>query len=68
MQRMEGLELLQYIKRYRPRTGVIIMAADLFAEVREKAHGLGAKHCFEKQFDFTEMVHCVPGTGGEAVR
>jgi hypothetical protein len=32
----EGLELLQYIKRHRPRTGVIIIAADLSAEVREK--------------------------------
>jgi DNA-binding NtrC family response regulator len=67
MQRMEGLELLQYIKRHRPRTGVIIMTADLSAEVREKAYGLGAKHCFEKPFDFTEMMHCVQETGGAAV-
>jgi DNA-binding NtrC family response regulator len=67
MQRMEGLELLQYIKRHRPRTGVIIMTADLSAEVREKAHALGAKHCFEKPFDFTEMMHCVRETGGAAV-
>ena len=56
---IEGLELLSYIKRYWPKTEVIVMTAHGSAEIKQEAYGRGASYYYEKPVDITELAERV---------
>lgn len=51
----EGLELLSFIKRYWPRTRVLIMTGLGSPEMRLEAFKRGADYYVEKPFDIAEI-------------
>jgi DNA-binding response OmpR family regulator len=53
---VEGLELLSYIKRYWPRTKVIIMTAFGSDEIRQDAFERGANYYYDKPVDILELT------------
>ncbi len=60
---IEGLELLSYIKRYWPKTEVIVMTAHGSAEIKEEAYGRGARYYYEKPVDILELAKRVRSMG-----
>jgi len=60
---IEGLELLSYIKRYWPKTEVIVMTAHGSAEIKQEAYGRGASYYYEKPVDITELAERVRSMG-----
>ncbi len=60
---VEGLELLSYIKRYWPRTQVIIMTAHGSEEVRQDAMERGAAEYYTKPVDIRELISRIRGLG-----
>lgn len=56
---MDGLELLQYIKRKYPATKVIVITAYGSDERQERAYQLGAEKYIEKPFDIKELKSLV---------
>lgn len=53
---VEGLELLSYIKRFWPKTTVIIMTAHGSEEIRQEALDRGALSYYTKPVDITELL------------
>jgi DNA-binding NtrC family response regulator len=60
---IEGLELLSYIKRYWPKTEVIVMTAHGSTEIKEEAYGRGASYYYEKPVDILELAERVRSMG-----
>ncbi len=60
---VEGLELLTYIKRYWPRTKVIVMTAHGSDEVQQDAAARGADRYFTKPVDIKELVRTIAEMG-----
>jgi DNA-binding response OmpR family regulator len=60
---VEGLELLSYIKRYRPKTEVIVMTACGSDEIRKEAYDRGARYFYNKPVDIRELTERVRGLG-----
>jgi two-component system response regulator (stage 0 sporulation protein F) len=60
---IEGLELLSYIKRFRPKTEVIVMTAHGSSELKQEAEGRGARYYYEKPVDITELKKRVRSMG-----
>ncbi len=52
---IEGLELLSYIKRFRPRTEVIVLSSHGTNEMRSEARDRGASCFFEKPVDIIAL-------------
>jgi len=52
----DGMEVVRHAKECCPKTGVIVMSADLSDELRVKVRLLGASHCYEKPCDIDEML------------
>ncbi len=60
---IEGLELLSYIKRFWPKTEVIVMTAHGSSEIKEEAYGRGANYYYEKPVDIMELADRVRSMG-----
>jgi DNA-binding NtrC family response regulator len=60
---IEGLELLSYIKRYWPKTEVIVMTAHGSSDIKEEAYGRGASYYYEKPVDITQLAERVRSMG-----
>lgn len=60
---VEGLELLSYIKRYWPKTRVIIMTAYGSEDIRKDALERGANHYYNKPVDIKELMHQIRDMG-----
>ncbi len=60
---VEGLELLSYIKRYWPKTEVIVMTAHGSEEVKQDAYGRGARYYYDKPVDIRELAERVRSLG-----
>ncbi len=60
---IEGLELLSYIKRYWPKTEVIVMTAHGSEEVKSEAYDRGASYYYEKPVDIRDLAARVRGLG-----
>ena len=60
---IEGLELLSYIKRFWPRTDVIVMTAHGSADIKQEAYGRGARSYYEKPVDILELAERVRSMG-----
>ena len=60
---IEGLELLSYIKRFWPKTEVIVMTAHGTNEIKEEAYGRGARYYYEKPVDIMELAERIRGIG-----
>ncbi len=60
---IEGLELLSYIKRYWPKTEVIVMTAHGSTEIKQEAYGRGARYYYQKPVDITELAERVRSMG-----
>jgi DNA-binding NtrC family response regulator len=60
---IEGLELLSYIKRYWPKTEVIVMTAHGSIEIKQEAYGRGASFYYEKPVDILELADRVRSMG-----
>lgn len=52
---MNGLEILQYIKKTEPLLPVIMMTGNSDADLIRQAEELGASHFFTKPFDIFEV-------------
>ena len=60
---VEGLELLSYIKRYWPKTEVIVMTAYGSDEIKEDAYERGARYYYDKPVDIKELAERVRSLG-----
>ena len=60
---IEGLELLSYIKRYWPKTEVIVMTAHGSGDIQEEARGRGARYYYEKPVDINELAERIRSMG-----
>lgn len=60
---IEGLELLSYIKRFWPKTEVIVMTAHGSDEIKQEAYGRGASYYYEKPVDIMELAERVRSMG-----
>jgi DNA-binding response OmpR family regulator len=60
---IEGLELLSYIKRFWPKTEVIVMTAHGSDEIKQEAYGRGASYYYEKPVDIRELAERVRSLG-----
>jgi DNA-binding response OmpR family regulator len=60
---IEGLELLSYIKRFWPKTEVIVMTAHGTSEIKQEAFGRGANFYYEKPVDIMELAVRIRGMG-----
>jgi DNA-binding NtrC family response regulator len=60
---IEGLELLSYIKRFWPKTEVIVMTAHGSNEIKQEAYDRGARHYYEKPVDIIELSERVRSMG-----
>jgi CheY-like chemotaxis protein len=60
---IEGLELLSYIKRYWPKTEVMVMTAHGSTEIEQEAYGRGASYYYEKPVDILELAERVRRMG-----
>ncbi len=60
---VEGLELLTYIKRYWPRTKVIVMTAHGSDEVQQDAAARGADRYFTKPVDIKDLMRTIAEMG-----
>ncbi len=60
---IEGLELLSYIKRYWPKTEVIVMTAYGSDEVKQEAYERGASCYYDKPVDIGELAARVRDMG-----
>jgi len=60
---VEGLELLTYIKRYWPRTRVIVMTAHGSDEVQQDAQERGADYYFTKPVDIRGLLRTIGAMG-----
>ena len=60
---VEGLELLSYIKRYWPRTNVIIMTAYGSDDIRKDAYERGAQYYYDKPVDIAELTNHIRELG-----
>ncbi len=60
---IEGLELLSYIKRFWPKTEVIVMTAHGSGEIRQEAEGRGARYYYEKPVDINELAERIRSMG-----
>ncbi len=60
---IEGLELLSYIKRYWPKTEVIVMTAYGSDEVKQEAYERGACSYYDKPVDIAELAARVRDLG-----
>jgi DNA-binding response OmpR family regulator len=60
---IEGLELLSYIKRFWPKTEVIVMTAHGSNEIKQEALGRGATLYYEKPVDILELADRIRGMG-----
>ena len=60
---IEGLELLSYIKRYWPKTEVIVMTAFGSEEIKKEAYERGARHYYDKPVDIRELARVVRELG-----
>ena len=60
---VEGLELLSYIKRYWPKTEVIVMTAHGSEDVKQEAYGRGARYYYDKPVDIRELAERVRSLG-----
>ncbi len=60
---VEGLELLSYIKRYWPRTKVIVMTAQGSDEVQQDAQDRGADRYFTKPVDIKDLLRTIGEMG-----
>jgi DNA-binding response OmpR family regulator len=60
---IEGLELLSYIKRFWPKTDVIVMTAHGSNEIRQEAYDRGARYYYEKPVDIIELMERVRSMG-----
>lgn len=60
---IEGLELLSYIKRYWPKTEVIVMTAHGSNEIKKEAYGRGASFYYDKPVDIRELTERVCSLG-----
>ena len=60
---IEGLELLSYIKRYWPKTEVIVMTAHGSDDIKEEAFDRGARHYYDKPVDIRELAERVRNMG-----
>lgn len=54
---VDGLELLSYIKRHWPETGVIIMTAYGSEEIRQDALARGASWYYDKPIDIADLIN-----------
>lgn len=60
---IEGLELLSYIKRYWPKTEVIVMTAYGTEEIKKEAYDRGASYYYSKPVDIGELSERVRSLG-----
>jgi len=60
---IEGLELLSYIKRFWPKTEVIVMTAHGSSEIKQEAYGRGARYYYDKPIDIGELAERVRSMG-----
>jgi DNA-binding NtrC family response regulator len=60
---VEGLELLTYIKRYWPRTKVIVMTAHGSDAVQQDAQERGADCYFTKPVDIKDLIRTIGEMG-----
>ena len=60
---VEGLELLTYVKRYWPKTQVIIMTAHGSEEIRKEAFARGANFYYNKPVDILELTKRIQEMG-----
>lgn len=60
---VEGLELLSYIKRFRPHIEVIIMTAHGSDEIQKDAYERGASYYYNKPIDIGELMQRVRTMG-----
>lgn len=60
---IEGLELLSYIKRYWPKTEVIVMTAHGSEEMKKEAYDRGARYYYDKPLDIAELTERIRGLG-----
>ncbi len=60
---IEGLELLSFIKRFWPKTEVIVMTAHGSSDIKQEAYGRGASYYYEKPVDIMELIERVRGMG-----
>lgn len=60
---IEGLELLSYIKRYWPKTEVIVMTAYGTEEIKQEAYDRGASYYYNKPVDIGELSERVRSLG-----
>lgn len=60
---IEGLELLSYIKRYWPKTEVIVMTAHGSDDIKEEAYGRGATTYYVKPVDIGELATKIRSMG-----
>jgi DNA-binding response OmpR family regulator len=60
---VEGLELLSYIKRYWPKTEVIVMTAYGSDEIKQDAYERGARYYYDKPVDIKELAERVRSLG-----
>ncbi len=60
---IEGLELLSYIKRYWPKTEVIVMTAFGSEEIKKEAYERGARYYYDKPVDIRELTRAVRELG-----
>ena len=60
---IEGLELLSYIKRYWPKTEVIVMTAHGSDDIKQEAYGRGATIYYDKPIDIGELAAKIRSMG-----
>ncbi len=60
---IEGLELLNYVKRISPHTKVIIMTAYGSDEMKSLAYSRGAYQYYEKPIDMNDLISKVMDCG-----
>lgn len=60
---IEGLELLTYIKRYWPKTKVIVMTAHGSDEIKKEAYDRGANYYYEKPVDIGDLTERLRSLG-----
>lgn len=58
---INGMEVLEEIRRVAPKTKVVIMTGDDTDDYRQKALTRGASHLIKKPFNIPEIEHIIDG-------